>query len=535
MSEVARSDDDRGMAMIAAVVIAMVGLLLMTTILAQGIHLADATAKDRQRVTALHVAETGVERAIVELLADPDYTGTGGTPEVTPEGEFVSTVIHCTALGVPDAVCPAKSHIIIDSTGTVGATNRERKRIQVTLGPEPSFKYALFSEDSLDLKNGSEIIGDIFSNNNIEVRLNNVIEGDVISSGGVVVVDKSEVCEARNWELAAPGADLCEAGAPLLSGGGGGSIYSGGCFGDDDHNSFEAYNTVAQNGDGDCTDSGEGWGINFTHSGASLEKHAEARRDCPAPSGQTVGGTLYRIQGTATVSGNSVAFGSISYNGGGTETTICKQRFGDRALPPYTFSRELYENAYGVGSVIEYDSVAEFETWLNADNASGDPNVDNLVGVHYVWEGDTDDVCDDVIDDFNGATIVGDFVLVTNCRIDAKNNLTVDAPSASTVNIISLNDSVEPAAIDIKNDLDVVKEDPEDPADADTDDAPVVLLYSAGLIKIKNTAVSTGAVYGGEIDIFNGMNIVYDARVERTIGFGGASLTRLSWREVPPV
>jgi hypothetical protein len=60
---------------------------------------------------------------------------------------------------------------------------------------------------------------------------------------------------------------------------------------------------------------------------------------------------------------------------------------------------------------------------------------------------------------------------------------------------------------------------------------PAVLLYSTGLIQVKNSAESNGAVYAGAISIKNNLDITYDARIERSLGFGDLKLDRMAWME----
>ena len=52
------------------------------------------------------------------------------------------------------------------------------REIQVTMGPQKSFRYALFSETTLDIKNNTTVVGDIFSNAKLLVENNAVICGN---------------------------------------------------------------------------------------------------------------------------------------------------------------------------------------------------------------------------------------------------------------------------------------------------------------------------------------------------------------------
>src|SRR5262245_6849086 len=86
---VGRRDED-GYAMVVSVVVATVAIMLVSAILAQGVHLLDATTRDRRWNNALQVAEAGIERTVVELIRDPNATGMSVT--TVPFGQFETTV-----------------------------------------------------------------------------------------------------------------------------------------------------------------------------------------------------------------------------------------------------------------------------------------------------------------------------------------------------------------------------------------------------------------------------------------------------------
>src|SRR5207253_11494737 len=106
---------------------------------------------------------------------------------------------------------------------------------------------------------------------------------------------------------------------------------------------------------------------------------------------------------------------------------------------------------------------------------------------------------------------------------DAVNNFTVSAPADSIVDIIVQNPSTSPSAVTIKNNF-VVDH-------AVDQQGAAVLLYSTGLITVKNNIEEQGAVYAGAISIKNNMEVAYDPRVERTLGFGDLKYDRISWQE----
>jgi hypothetical protein len=177
-------------------------------------------------------------------------------------------------------------------------------------------------------------------------------------------------------------------------------------------------------------------------------------------------------------------------------------------LPTYTWDPSLYTGE------VEYTTVAAFETYLDANGL-------NMTGVHHVWvpecSSDPSGAASEI--DFGSSKVItSDFVLITNCRLNFKNNITVSAPNSALVDIVALNSSSDPAAVDIKNSFDVTND-------------PAVLLYSPGLISVKNNPDHNGAVYAGAISVKNNLDVTYDPRVERTLGFGALKYDRVAWVE----
>ncbi len=193
----------------------------------------------------------------------------------------------------------------------------------------------------------------------------------------------------------------------------------------------------------------------------------------------------------------------------GTRSPLtCQLRHAKRTLPTFTFEAADYPGLQ------EHSTVASFKTWLDA-------NAGNIVGSHRVWVGTcgTAPAADSSVVDMGGRTIRGSFTLITNCRIDFNSNTTYQGSADARVDLIALNASANPPAIDIKNNFTI------------PDPSPAVLLYATGQILVKNNAESNGAVYAGAISIKNGLDITYDPRVERTVGFGDVRYQRIRWQE----
>ena len=447
--------DENGYAMVVSMVVASVAIVLATAILAQGIHLLESTTRDRRWNNALQVAEAGIERTVVELIRDPDAGGMGVT--TVPYGQFETTVST-----------PAVGYRIITSTGyvpTKTATNRIARRIQVEYGPVPTFRYALFSASTMELKNVNNncVHGDAFANEAIAVQNNACVEGSLVSATGAISFENNADIKKR--------AD-----------GSGGEVYSGGLG----------------------TTSGGDWGIS-TSNGVTIEGSAYAQQDsCPAADP-----TRYKIIGGGLIKGDAWAGNTIDPNVLGTRNEhVCRLSRPTEPLPVFQLAH--LQNVYGV-PVTEYNSVASF---LAA-------NPGNLSGYHYVH-----DTTPGALIDLTGRIVVDTFVLITDALIDFNLNFVVNMTTNSAekfVDIISLNSSTDPAApaINIVNGFEVMGTP-----------KPPVLLYSTGLVEVKNSAISNGAVYGNRVNIKNNLDMTYDPRVERVLGFGASRFERVSWSEI---
>lgn len=81
-------------------------------------------SKFQQGVDALAIAESGVENALLRLLRDPNYTGTGYcsgngcTPEPVLQVDSGSTTT--TVVANDGVTCPSTATLIITTTGTAG-------------------------------------------------------------------------------------------------------------------------------------------------------------------------------------------------------------------------------------------------------------------------------------------------------------------------------------------------------------------------------------------------------------------------------
>jgi type II secretory pathway pseudopilin PulG len=461
-----RAEREEGFALIVVMVVISIVTIMTIGMIATGLHLDQATARGRRHSAALQVAEAGIDQAVYQLSQNHLYTGTGGTVSV-PGGEYEVTV-----------TVPRRGWATIVSTGyvpTKTATNAVKRRIRTTYGPERAFRYALFSESGLEVKNNGGTVGDVFANGSVVLSNGSGVRGSVTSAIGTVQLDNNATVRKDDGE--------------------GGEIRSGGF------------------------DLSGNWGVQLA-GGSVVEGSVFARAEqCP---GGVTDDTRYNVSNAGMIQGNATARGNINGSVQGSKTPFtCVEREATRQLPEFHYDPELYPDPTEYGTSPDADGVrtgarTAFQAWVTGHSSS-------MTGTHRVMDaGCRDDPAGDAsVLELGGTTITGDFTLITNCRVDFDNNASYSGSSDAYVTIISLNASTTPAAIDIKNNFEI------------PDPGPAVLMYSPGLIQVKNNPEANGAVFAGSISFKNNMDVTYDPRVERTVGFGTKRYERISWEEIP--
>jgi hypothetical protein len=182
-------DDEQGIAMITAVILIMVMAGLAALVLQNGSHAERASGRGRNWTQALHVAESGVQQAVVALQASG-----GAVPapisETSAEGRYDTVVTY---LG--------RNRYRIDSTGEVGNGGglKALRTIRVVYAPPKSFKYALFSLTDVNTKNNDLVVGDVWANGSVTVDQNDVVQGSVTAATGSVFLDNHSHVTGDVW------------------------------------------------------------------------------------------------------------------------------------------------------------------------------------------------------------------------------------------------------------------------------------------------------------------------------------------------
>lgn len=524
-----RTDREGGFAMIVVMSVSTIALALALLTMEVGVRLNESTTRDRRWHSALVVAESGIQDALLR------YGAAAAFPNPPPAvvsasgqaagGNYTATMEWCTAPGTP-AGCKAKGWLIANSTGSVPLAGGRSiaRRVRVSYGPDPAFRYALFSFGDLDVKNNTVVKGDVFANGNITIGTNARVEGDVISS--------------RGWVNILNDSRIVRDGATQR----GGNVYSGG------------------------NNSTGNFGIQLANN-VTVDADVHARRDCPAPAPGLPTATE-KIIGGGTVGGSAFAPGAITVSMPvARKFQVCKQRPAESALPPlqpWTSStvrsqRELLADYYcGQGNAPvnpgpdgECPNGFPFREFASVAGAQGFATkvLDGTPppGVYYI-----NDPTDATIN-MRGQMITSTFAATGNPDTDKRNDFVLrttnklswgngtefyTGPGTALIEILSDNPSgappsgcPDPPAINVENALQVTSTTATS-TDPNIPKQPAVLWYSKGCIDTKNNGVLPGAAYGNPLKVKNNLVVTYDERILRSIGAGNFWFRQATWNEL---
>jgi hypothetical protein len=479
---------EEGYALVTSILLLAIMSLLMMASLAAGDSVNNLTGRGARWTALLGVTESGVNDAVTRLSANRNavatstgckYDGTSTAGCAGPGGEYQVTWQKL-----------SRGKILITSYGFYpsvsnylsGAANSLAREVQVTMGPEKSFKYALFSETTLDIKNNTTVIGDIFSNAKLLIENNAIVCGNVDNASlGVELGDNAMVVKGISGSS-------CESDANVTSGG----------------------------------------SISMDNNGATIEGDATAsgptQQDCPPTPDTNYSITGGQVLGTATACGVITSTAPNSHPGTKTSPPVTQ------ALPSFTFDPANYTDLTCFPSSGTCGPSNTTPTAVTSFNALSKTN---MTGTYAVWQ--TQPTSSTRID-LEGMSLGGDLTVVTNAPIDFGNTSDITGTSGSNLVLVSLyvpptgttcSESGGDCSIYGKNAVIVDAGDPNDP-----DDGIAMLLYTPGKMAFKNQAnAADGALYAGSMDIKNGFSITYNERVDSISGFGAALKQKL-WVEL---
>jgi Tfp pilus assembly protein PilX len=469
---VRRTRGEEGVALIIAVVlmgvVATLGVLMLTV----GVHTDQASARGRNWVQALHVAESGVDQAMAKIQnAAGNYSGT--FTGATAQGSFSVTVSRQT-----------RNQYTINSVGSVAAGKQggATRALQVTMAPPSVFKNALFSYTTLETKNNDAITGDVWANQNAIVDAGTTVTGSVTAATGYIEIDNGSSIGGNAWS---------------------------GSF--NNANGYAIY--VQQN--------------------ATVDGWAKGSVTNP-PDPITCGGAnsanyKVRADNGASIGGDVTTWGSFTGSGtaGGTVySNTCTAAPAAITMPVFTYSASNYDastlHQFGTPTTSSATAVSDFQSYLSSHS-------NQLAGTFYINQ--SSPVNQNTWVDLTNAVVTGDLTIITNTPIFT--NGTTDQTTNAVAVLIStykpptgtscdLNQDKSECAIHLKNNFAV------------SGNTAVLVYAPYGPVAVKNNAIQYGAIYSDSIQIKNNQSLTYDSRIERTVGFGDSTLEVTRWLEVKP-
>ena len=493
--------DEQGNTLILVILVSMIVGMLAALTLATGQQADVSSASDRNHEQALGVSEAGVNQQISRIegqLASsfgqqgaqfPIFTPTPGS---NPQGSFQVQSTHCP----PDPADPAFSThqswcnsmavtngYVIDATGGTGGDALHRARhVRVSLVPPqifPNGGYALFSYDTITLKNndtinqGATVPGNVFANNSIQLNNNVIINGSVTS--------------AQSW------IDTTTATVA-------GNVWSGG------------YNSTGH------------WALNLGNVGGF------ARASVTAPTDpQTCGGqdpSNYTVQG-GPVAGDVTTWGTtVTAQASSTHTGVCTAATPLQPMPTFIWN----PNNYNQSTLHQFSSVSAFNSWVSQNQNQ----LSSIQGTFYIpaGPGETPSQANRV--DLSGWNLGGDLTIVTDFPIYTGGITDNNLPNGVRP-LLTLVSHYHPAT---STDCDYNHDDSDCSIHAknslQTSCVTAVLLYAdKGPVAVKNNSNFCGSVQSDGIIVKNNQTLLYDPRANQDIGFGSISLVTGRWEELP--
>jgi hypothetical protein len=496
-----------------SLVIAMLLLAVMMVLLAVALDAGNASLRQSslslEWSKALTVAEAGLDDSITRL----------GESRTAANPCSMSTSTVCTGGGGEYQVSWTQSggKIIVTSIGYYPSKTAPRytREVQATYEPVPAFKYAIFSQTALDIKNGATITGDIYSDGNVTVGQNATICGSIQSSAGGVTI--------------ANGGQILTADATYGCSGKSGRVWTGGSTG------ILGTQQVVIAGDAIAG------APSTTICSSTSSTYAVA----------ISGGGTYTVDGAANACGGiSGITGETSSAPGVTTSAPVPVTFPAFVFDPNNYPTavtdplhlQCYPSAGTCGSNQSSTAVSDFNAYVATHKTS-------LTGTFAVWQSaaqpmsaascttaSTTQIC------LDGITLSGDFTLVTNAPIDFGNTSTVSTTSSSVSADMTVVSTYQPASGTTCNtnggDCSIYGQNSvqfDAGSYTDPDDGVVGLLYTTGKMAFKNHPASEppgeGALYAGSMDLKNGYDILYNSRIERVLGFG-TTYEETLWQEL---
>jgi cytoskeletal protein CcmA (bactofilin family) len=208
-----RLSEERGVALITAMLVSMVVVTLGVTSVTLAMHNTEQSARSRERVESIAVAEAGINYYFSHLqsgAADTFQCSITRSLAGTPDAQFQATVtfydedlneIPCETLTADSEPDSARIRSIGTSIGEDPARTMEAFVNLIPIRGTPFGDFAVYSDASPTFNSNTQIFGgdshdgNVYTNGNAVVESNAQMYGDVWAQGFVQLEGNSEVKE----------------------------------------------------------------------------------------------------------------------------------------------------------------------------------------------------------------------------------------------------------------------------------------------------------------------------------------------------
>ena len=207
--------DEQGYALVIAMLLLAIMMISLVAALSAGTSSFQQSEYGVRWTRTLSIAEAGVDDAIVRLGEDRSAPSpcpsTGSTMCSTSDGEYQvdwTSGIDGSMTVTSTGYYPSKAAVQFD------------RQVQVLLEPSPTFNYAIFSQNDLDVKNNMTINGSIYSTGSVLIENNAVVCGSVVSANSSITIENGTDIVKSNSTSGCSGQDgMVWAGGSISNGG----------------------------------------------------------------------------------------------------------------------------------------------------------------------------------------------------------------------------------------------------------------------------------------------------------------------------
>jgi hypothetical protein len=505
--------EEEGYSLVIAILLLSIMMVLLAVALQAGTSSLQQSSLSLEWSKALTVAEAGLDDSITRLGENRSAAN--------PCSMATSTV--CSGGGGQYQVSWTQSGgtISVTSIGYYPTMTSPKyiREVKATYEPVPAFKYALFSQTALDIKNGATITGDIYSDGDVTVGTGATVCGSIISSAGSVSI--------------ANGGQILKSDDTYGCSGKSGRVWTGGSGG------VVGSQQVVIEGDAiagapsttSCSSTSSSYPVTISGGGTyTVEGDAKA---CGEISGIT--GETSSTPGTTTTAPAPVTFPTFVFDPNNYPASTSTDPLKLHCYPTDAPPTNICGSNQSTTAVADFNAyVATYKTTLTGTFAVWQRSPQPMSNPGNCTTSSTTQIC------LDGITLGGDVTIVTNAPVDFGNTSTVttSAPGSDMVVVSTYQPTAGTTCTTNGGDCSIYGQNSVqfDAGDlSDPDDGVVGLLYTTGKLAWKNHPASQdpgeGALYAGSMDLKNGYDILYNSRIERVLGFG-TTYERTLWEEL---